>query len=194
MSSFVKRGHFNQYKISDSVLNESRIQTRTFCEGGRLTDKVTVFISHKHDDLEDLKGLLGFLRKYYNIDVYIDSIDSNMPATTCGLTAKRIKDIIGKADKFILLATEGAIASKWCNWELGYGDAKKYSRDIAIFPFEDDNKDFTGSEYMQIYPYIMYYKNSDRYIDGRCVKEGFYVSEIINNQVHITSLSDWFRK
>ena len=27
----------------------------------------TVFISHKHDDLDDLRGVLGFLEKNYNV-------------------------------------------------------------------------------------------------------------------------------
>lgn len=41
--------------------------------------RTTVFISHKHDDLEDLKGLLGFLEKEYCVKVYIDSRDPSMP-------------------------------------------------------------------------------------------------------------------
>lgn len=50
-----------------------------------------------------------------------------MPARTCGRTAENIKEKIKKYDKFILVATEGAIASKWCNWELGFGDAQKFA-------------------------------------------------------------------
>lgn len=190
MSSFVKRGYFNQYRISDSVLNESCEQTQVFCEGGRISNKVTVFISHKHGDLEDLKGLIGYLQGNYNVDVYIDSIDPNMPATTCGETATRIKNIIGKADKFILLATEGAIASKWCNWELGYGDAKKFPRNIAIFPFEDDDKTFSGSEYMQIYPYIRHFDKYDTYGGKVILTPGLYVCKGNTK----TSMSDWLSK
>lgn len=53
-----------------------------------------------------------------------------MPQVTSGETAIRIKDRIDKCDKFILLATDKAVESKWCNWELGYGDAKKYPGEI----------------------------------------------------------------
>lgn len=194
MSSFVKRGYFNQYKISDSVLNESREQTQVFCEGGRISNKVTVFISHKHDDLEDLKGLIGYLQGNYNVDVYIDSMDPNMPDTTCGATATRIKNIIGKADKFVLLATEGAIVSKWCNWELGYGDAQKYPYNIAIFPFEDNNRNFSGSEYLQIYRYIKYYRGFERDNEGIHITEGFYVCESNGEQTFITPLSIWLSR
>ena len=38
--------------------------------------KTTVFISHKHDDLDEIKGLIGLLEKKYNIKAYIDSRDN----------------------------------------------------------------------------------------------------------------------
>ena len=41
---------------------------------------------------------------------------------------EKLKEKIEIADKFILLATEKAINSKWCNWELGLGDAAKYMK------------------------------------------------------------------
>ena len=88
--------------------------------------KTTVFISHKHDDLDDLKGLLGFLEQEYDVKVYIDSRDPSMPKITSAQTALNIRERIKRCDKFILLATNGAIESKWCNWELGYGDAQKF--------------------------------------------------------------------
>ena len=56
--------------------------------------------------------------------------------------------------KFIFLATEGAITSKWCNWELGHGDAEKYINHIAILPIKNTYSDYNGAEYLQIYPYI----------------------------------------
>lgn len=80
-----------------------------------------------------------------------------MPARTCGRTAENIKEKIKKYDKFIFVATEGAIASKWCNWELGFGDAQKFAYGkIALFPIRDDEKDWSGSEYLELYPVIGY--------------------------------------
>lgn len=92
----------------------------------RIGNTPTVFISHKHADLPKLKGLLGLLTKTYGVSVYIDSSDPNMPSVTSDVTAKRIKHKIRECDKFILLATDGAVDSKWCNWELGFGDARKF--------------------------------------------------------------------
>lgn len=88
------------------------------------------------------------------VNVYVDWMDEGMPKTTSGLTAIKLKDKINKCKKFIFLGTEGAIASKWCNWELGLGDAKKYPSNIAIMPIAENNGIYSGSEYLQIYPVI----------------------------------------
>lgn len=87
--------------------------------------------------------------------IYVDCLDSEMPKTTNGLTAKKIKERIRQCDKFVLLATEQAIQSKWCNWELGYGDSQKYFKDIAVMPITNtEGGNFSGSEYLAIYPII----------------------------------------
>lgn len=95
-------------------------------------EKTTVFMSHKHDDLENIKGLIGFLEKTYDVKAYIDSWDPTMPSQTCGDTAKQLKNRIESCDKFIFMATDGAIDSKWCNWELGYGDSQKFPENCHI--------------------------------------------------------------
>lgn len=46
------------------------------------------------------------------------------------------------------------ISSKWCNWELGHGEAEKYINYIAVLPIKNNYNDYTGAEYLQIYPYI----------------------------------------
>ena len=68
-----------------------------------------------------------------------------------------------------MLATEGAIASKWCNWELGFGDAHRYIENIAIMPITEKRREsFSGSEYLQIYPVI---KSDYEYILSGCYVE-----------------------
>ena len=44
----------------------------------------TVFLSHKHDELDDLKDVVGFLEKEYSVKVYIDSRDPLLPKKTSG--------------------------------------------------------------------------------------------------------------
>lgn len=196
MSNLFYRGDFNKYKISDSELRKSLTESFNFsAESASGFKQTTVFISHKHNDLEDLKGLIGFLQTEYNVKTYIDSNDVKMPKITSGETARRIKEKIKTCKKFILLATNAAIESQWCNWELGFGDAfKSKNNDIAILPMNDkgitDDK-YSGNEYMELYPAIVYmdgatvHRYSDEYI-----LEDYYVK--INS--NITPLYEWLRK
>ena len=189
MKRIFERGEFRNYKIQNLAENRGYI-TESY-PGYQW--KPTVFISHKHDDLDDLKGIIGFLQNTYGIKAYIDSQDPSMPMQTSGITASTIKKRISMCDKFILLATNGAIESKWCNWELGFGDAKKYeSKNICIFPMKDEgmtDSRFKGNEYMSIYPYITYYNGTEKYDSGYLVQRGYYVRE--ENSKSITPLKDW---
>ena len=92
------------------------------------------------------------------------------PKKTSGTTAAIIKQQIQKYDKFILVATNGAIDSKWCNWELGYGDSVKFPNNIALFPFKSkgtSDAQYIGSEYMKLYPYIVYRSAGEKYENGK---------------------------
>lgn len=145
------------------------------------TGEVTVFLSHKHDELKELKDAIALLEDA-GVSVYVDWMDESMPTSTSGATATKIKSKINECRKFVLLATEAAIASKWCNWELGFGDAKKYVSHIAIIPVKNDDRNYTGSEYLQIYPAIGEATNrlhtsgySVRYPDGTEVDLAFWL-------------------
>ena len=195
MRTFVfNEGDFSAYKKQQ--LNEARGEiVRPDPYWGRA--QISVFISHRHDDLEDLRGIIGFLESQYNVKCYIDSRDPSMPKTTSGETAQRIKGRIDGCKKFILMATEGAIDSKWCNWELGYGDAKKYKDHIAIFPLKKKVSyewKYKGNEYMQIYPSIAYYGQGELYEGGQPVKPGYYVAVRGENTYYITPLAEWLSK
>lgn len=79
-------------------------------------------------------------------------------------------------DKFILVASDAAIESKWCNWELGYGDSLKFnSGKIALFPIAKVANNWKGEEYMSIYPTIQYFDGTERYSDTReLIPKGYY--------------------
>lgn len=194
MKKIFEQGSFSPY--SQVRLDESRESVLEHSQYGKR--KTTVFISHKHDDLEDLKGVLGFLQQIYGVKVYIDSQDPTMPKVTSAETALNIKTRIKQCDKFILLATNGAIESKWCNWELGYGDSQKFKEHIALFPMKPEGAydfEYKGSEYMKIYPYIAYYNGTETYTDGSPILRGYYVrTQEMNGTNYITPLADWFDK
>ena len=189
MDKVFKQGEFQAYSNLD--LNEARSYIKEYYLYGK--KPVTVFISHKHEDLDDLKGVLGFLEKEYGVKVYIDSRDYTMPKTTSAQTATNIKSRISQCNKFILLATNGAIESKWCNWELGYGDAKKFKNNIALFPMRPTfSSSYKGNEYLLIYPYIKFSDGTERLTNGQAIHRGYYVVTYEDCYFKYISLKDWF--
>lgn len=141
----------------------------------------SVFLSHSHLDSEYVKDIVAILRSM-GVNCYVDWMDDSMPEKTSGITAAKIKEKIKSNDKFVFLATNNSIASKWCNWEIGYGDAQKYMDKIAVFPLKDNYGEWKGNEYLQIYPYIF---QSDNYKDIFLVKEP---------TGHVLSLMEWLKR
>lgn len=138
------------------TLNEAKNQTRS-------TATTSVFLSHSHSDAAFIDQVIVLLRKS-GVAVYVDRTDSGLPPTTGPATAARIKVKITEQKKFILVATDNAIQSKWCNWELGYGDAQKYDKHIALLPLAENSGAWVGNEYLTIYPRIEEsYQGSDKY-------------------------------
>ncbi|KAF2341767.1 MULTISPECIES: toll/interleukin-1 receptor domain-containing protein [Flavobacterium] len=187
--------------ISESQLRNQRRSIKTFqnlseslksYKNESTTYKTKIFLSHKHDEGEKLEGAISLL-KNFGVDVYVDWLDEGMPKKTSGQTAVRIKQKIKENHKFILLATEEAINSKWCNWELGLGDAEKYIEHIAILPIEKDHISFSGSEYLQIYPYI-YQIDYAQTFKGTYRSSGTYVVyPEINGNNKVIPISEWLR-
>lgn len=113
------------------------------------------------------------------ISIYVDWADETMPEKTNGITAQKIKRQIYRNDKFVLLATNSAITSKWCNWEVGIGDIYKLSsRKIALLPLAENSGVWNGNEYLQIYPRIEKdsLKNNEYYI---CYPDGTFEELLI---------------
>lgn len=130
-----------------TILNE----TRAFSKPASTT---SIFLSHSHTDRPIVEQAKKFFENI-GISIYIDWADETMPERTNGITASKIKTKILLNDKFILLATNAAVASKWCNWEVGIGDAYKLASDkICVLPLADNSVSWNGTEYLQIYPRI----------------------------------------
>jgi len=190
MKDIFVQGDFDRFRVSDVTIMNAKTATANLSMGKIASTKTTVFLSHKHDELNDLKGIMGLLQ-ICGAECYIDSADAEMPSQTSGETAKRIKNVIQQCNRFILIATNRAIASKWCNWELGYGDACKYPEAIAVFPIKPGgySAKFEGNEYLQIYPQVVYRDGSERYKNGHLIKKGYYVRNPYSRV--LTPLADW---
>lgn len=113
----------------------------------------TVFLSHSHHE----KSIVEPVRKLLagqGVILYVDWNDPEMPAVTSPETAQKIKERIGAADKFVMLATNTSLKSRWVPWELGIGDIKKGLSNAAVFPVTPDYGTWEGSEYVGIYSRI----------------------------------------
>jgi hypothetical protein len=171
------------------VVNESR----TFSKSASTT---SLFLSHSHHDKAKIEQAKIFFETL-GISIYVDWADETMPENTNGITALRIKDqIINKNDKFILLATNNAVASKWCNWEVGIADTFKLSKDkIAILPLADNNRHWSGNEYLQIYPSIEFENGTNQNNLGSYITKGYYIFyPSINGSRRFENLETWLRK
>lgn len=177
---------FTKQEFEAIALNKARKKGLSFVNESRTfsanTSRTSVFLSHSHTD----RALIAQAKTFFEdlgISIYVDWADTTMPERTNGITAQNIKRQIANNERFVLLATDNAINSKWCNWEVGIGDAYKLPSDqICILPLADNGITWQGNEYLQIYPRIeknQYTVDSYRviYPDGRNV-----------------SLNDWLNK
>jgi hypothetical protein len=168
-------------------------ETRTFSKSTSVT---SLFLSHSHHDKAKIEQAKIFFENL-GISIYVDWADQTMPERTNGVTAVKIKNqIINQNDKFILLATNNAVSSKWCNWEVGIADTFKLTKDkIAILPLADNNRQWTGNEYLQIYPSIEYENGTNRNNLGLYIPQGYYVMyPSIDGSRSYEKLEIWLRK
>lgn len=109
----------------------------------------TAFLCHSHKDQELVKGFVRLLHES-GWSVYVDWADSSMPSSPNQETARKIREKIVALDYFILLATENAMASRWCPWELGCADGIKVNGRILVVPTSDNGRTH-GNEYVELY-------------------------------------------
>jgi hypothetical protein len=115
--------------------------------------EATVFLSHSHEDAHLVEAIESFLANQ-GVYVYVDWKDKTMPATTTALTGIALKERIFRCRKFVVLASNRAIDSRWVPWELGYADGIKTGDHIAVLPAGDRSRQWIGAEYLGSYPTI----------------------------------------
>ena len=98
-----------------------------------------------------MEGAINLLASQ-GVIVYVDWLDDGMPEITSPQTAARIKQAIGLNNRFVLLATDQSLASRWVPWELGCADGIKGVQRMAILPVRRPPNTFQGNEYLGIYP------------------------------------------
>ena len=171
---------------SRTIINESERRGFSFITPSK---EPTVFLSHKHEDTDEVKYVATILRAHHCDTIYIDWKDPQMQHATNRETAEILREKIRGHKKFILVVTADSVKSPWCNWELGYGDAVK-GEDVALFCLEQQDNDWRDHEYLQLYPTIEL-REYNRFYD---TTPGFIVVSRINGQKHVESLTDWLHK
>ncbi len=118
---------------------------------------LTIFLCHSHKDKQLAIGFKRWLaqlleKEKVDVRIYIDWQDSSLPDKPNKETAEHIRNKIKELDLFIFLATNNALSSKWCPWEIGLADGLKDYENILIVPIVYlYDEEFQGSEYLQLY-------------------------------------------
>jgi len=63
--------------------------------------------------------------------------------------------------------------SRWVPWEIGIADSKKSLEKIAIIPVRDQNGNFYGNEYLQLYQTIQISTDNSLAVFAPAQTEGF---------------------
>ncbi len=139
--------------------NSARIYKKTVDESLQLfreetkEQKVNVFLFHKPDQREELDSAINFLNNF-RVLIYVDWLNSDVIEDKSEATKKLITQKIKENQKFIFLATEEAIHSKWCDWVIRLAKTMIPIENIIILPIRADFSDYDGGEYLRKYPYI----------------------------------------
>ena len=120
-----------------------------------LQDTYDIFMSHSYMDADLISNIYYVLTNQFRYSVYIDWIDDpflDRHEVTME-TASIIRDRMDRCSSLFYVRTENSEDSKWMPWECGYFDGIKHR--VAILPItESITDDFTGQEYLSLYPYI----------------------------------------
>lgn len=115
----------------------------------KLSKVTTAFLCHSHHDKPLVEKLI-LLFAAAGIDLYVDWNDPSLPPQPTRETAEKIQAKIRDLDIFLYFATQNSSNSKWCPWEIGYGDAAKGKEKVLIIPTHTATGT-AGQEYLSLY-------------------------------------------
>ncbi len=144
------------YKSADQILEKNFSEfssTRTY----------DTFLSHSYRDATVILGLKQFLENLGH-SVYVDWVEdkqldrSKVTKSTADLLRVRMRN----CKSLLFTVSDNSPKSIWMPWELGYFDGIKGK--VAILPITEvasPSENYSGQEYLGLYPYITKQKNSD---------------------------------
>lgn len=118
-----------------------------------------IFLSYCFSDKDYAIKIVNLFEKH-GYAVYIDLRDPKLSRSKVDRkTVERISAIMNRCKSLVYVHTASATMSKWCPWELGYMSGKKNFRCATIL-LTEDKEEFPRQEYLDIYPYIDFEKDT----------------------------------
>lgn len=120
-----------------------------------------IFLSHPDLDAELVLGTKLTLEDY-GYSVYAEWVDDppmyRSEVTKAGLGAIRTR--LDSCRSLLFLTTASSVDSIWLPWMLGYMNGRSETAGILALA-SGDQKSFSGTGYLDLYPYVMGYQDDD---------------------------------
>lgn len=121
-----------------------------------------IFLSHSKLDEEEVRGLKLMLEDHGH-SVYVDWVDDpQLDRTSVNKeTASLLRSRMSQSKSLLYVTSVNSFNSKWTPWELGFKDGS--GGRAAILPIsasETLSDDYTGLEYLALYPYLSEYPDT----------------------------------
>lgn len=136
--------------LEQYVLASAGRRSTTTIQRSALAGQRTGFLCHSHHNRTLALGLQQRLKED-GLNLYVGWQDSSMPSEPDQETASRIKTMVRSSDIFLFLATEHSMSSRWCLWEIGFGDGTKQNSQIIVVPTRDSSGHYHGNEHLKLY-------------------------------------------
>lgn len=175
----LSKQYLNQ-KVSSNLINENFKFQKTIVD----SREYDIFISYSWNDKEYAYKIV-YLLENCGYKVYVDYKDLKLDRHKVSeKTARQLTLIMKKCKGLLYLHSPSASASKWCPWEVGYFSGIKDFHCANLPLIEKENDEFKNQEYLEIYPYIEYAKDSETQ------KFDFWVCDN-NDKTNYTKLKRW---
>jgi hypothetical protein len=141
------------------------------------SERYDIFLSHAYSDARIVMQIRSMLiEKGYS--VYVDWIEDNQldRGQVSEHTATVLRNRMNSCSSLIYLTSNSAEKSVWMPWELGYMDAR--TGRVSVAPIFEDDEEFDGREYLNLYPYL------------DLTGDGFYIHRGVGSWV---TLRDWMQ-
>lgn len=147
---FVTRVNASSYSTKDArtIMNESARSESTSRE-------FDIFLSHAYMDANLIIGLKADIEEM-GYSVYVDWIqDSQLDRNKVDkATADLLRSRMKQCKSLFFATSDNSSLSKWMPWECGYFDGVKGRVAICPIVMQGTKSEYTGQEYLGLYPYI----------------------------------------